>query len=714
MPVSVSEKSKSFININWQAYFWIYVVMAWLLPLAGFGQETCLLTPVTLEERSREASLIVEAEVIGQQAYWDAAHRNIYTRHTLQLYKLIKGSAPETLAIVTEGGKLGDSYHVFSGTLQLKTNDQGIFFLNPAPSKVLPASQNQALYTVYSSSQGFIRYNVLTQQATEPFKTYSTIMQELYPALRQVTQPNFKSIRPNPSVKMPGLNRSSNTQAPSGALRTQAAPAISSFTPDTLTAGTGSLLTIRGSNFGSTRGAGSVQFRNADDGGGSFIDILAADYIFWTDTEIQVRVPGKNGSNNTPGSGDIQITNNEGLTVNSTQRLVIEYSISQVVHEDALFSPRLVNSNGLGGYTFQFAPDFAQNEPAKSAFTRALNTWSCHTGINWNTGTVASQTVAADDDINLVCFDEDDELPRGVLARCISRYSGCGDETADQWRVAEMDVVFNQSTRWNYSLASPQSLQVDFETVTLHEMGHGHQLNHVIKPGTVMHYAVNRGQENRILDARTDIAGGQFTMAQNVISNQCGPGRMIPQPVTNCSPATESLTFAAEVISETEVRTTWTLNNNSAAYFVVERSKDAATWHELSTINVSGTSTPYSYSDLKPLPGVSYYRLKVVSANQIFAYSPIARISREVQAGVAIAPNPVEGNTLWLQYVTQESGQLQIYVYDVVGRLHRIYNRAYQANSDLIDLDVSGLQPGLYVLVYADGRQTRQEKFLKL
>ncbi|MDQ4141036.1 MAG: IPT/TIG domain-containing protein, partial [Bacteroidota bacterium] len=384
MPVSRSEKTKRPINICLQLYFWLF--LGWLLPLVSFGQETCVLTPVNLEERAREANLIVEAEVMNQQSYWDAAHRNIYTRHTLQLFKVIKGTAPETLSIVTEGGKVGDSYHVFSGTLQLKTGEQGVFFLNPAPAKMLPANQNQALFTVYSSSQGFIRYNLLTQQAIEPFKTYSTIIKELYPALRQVARPNFKNIRPNPSVKMPTPNNSGNSQVPSGALRTHAAPAISGFTPDTLTAGTGSLLTIRGSNFGSTRGAGSVQFRNADNGGTSFIDILADDYIFWTDTEIQVRVPGKTSTNNTPGSGDIQVTNNDGLTVISTQRLVIEYSVSQVVYEQALFSPRLVNSNGQGGYTFQFAPDFAQNEPAKSAFTRALNAWSCHTGINWNTG----------------------------------------------------------------------------------------------------------------------------------------------------------------------------------------------------------------------------------------------------------------------------------------------------------------------------------------
>ncbi|RDC65198.1 T9SS type A sorting domain-containing protein [Adhaeribacter pallidiroseus] len=710
MPQSCSGKIKKFSLTVVPAI--LCICWCWLLPTHSYGQETCLLTPINLEERAQTATLIVEAEVVDQQSYWNAAHQNIYTRQTLQIFKILKGTASETITAITEGGQVGAAMHSFTGTLQLKKKDQGIFFLVPAPTKMLPAGRRVVDFTVYSSAQGFIRYNAVSQQAAEPFKTYPNITSDLYPTLRRVV-PIFKKVRSNPAIKSPvPANGSGNA---TGNLRTKSTPAISSFSPDTLTAGTGSLLTIRGSGFGSSRGTGLVQFRNADDGGASFIDVSDADYIFWTDNEIQVRVSGKNNTNNTPGSGQFQVTNSSDLAVISAQKLVIEYAVSQVIYEEGFYSPRLVNANERGGYTFQFSSNMDQNAPAKAAFTRALNNWSCHTGINWNIGNTAPLTEALEDNVNLVCFDEAGDLPQGVLARCISRYAGCGSEIADQWRVAEMDVVFNQSTRWNYSISSPQANQVDFETVTLHEMGHGHQLNHVIKPGTVMHYAITRGQEGRHLDARTDVAGGQFTMVQNIVSNSCGPGRMIPQPVTNCSPSSDSLQFAAEALSEIEVRATWALSSNFLiSTFILERSKDAASWRELTVVSPNAATNAYEFTDVKPLPGISYYRLKVVSPDQTFSYSPIARITRAVPAGFAIAPNPVTENTLWLQYVTQESGQLRIYLYDAVGRLHKIYTRSYQPNSDLIDLDVANLRPGIYVIVYNDGRQTYREKFVRL
>src|SRR5207253_9671300 len=104
MPVSRPEKTKRSVTLRLQLYFCLF--LGWIFPLISFGQETCVLTPINLEERAREANLIVEAEVMNQQSYWDAAHRNIYTRHTLKVFKIIKGTAPEMLAIVTEGGKV--------------------------------------------------------------------------------------------------------------------------------------------------------------------------------------------------------------------------------------------------------------------------------------------------------------------------------------------------------------------------------------------------------------------------------------------------------------------------------------------------------------------------------------------------------------------------------------------------------------------------------
>jgi len=62
---------------------------------------------------------------------------------------------------------------------------------------------------------------------------------------------------------------------------------VTDFTPKTIAAGNGSVLTIMGSGFGSTRGPGAyVVF-----GGFHPIKVLETDYVFWSNTEIRVKVP---------------------------------------------------------------------------------------------------------------------------------------------------------------------------------------------------------------------------------------------------------------------------------------------------------------------------------------------------------------------------------------------------------------------------------------
>lgn len=691
---------------------WLY---GWLFPLTVFGQEACLLVPIPLQQRAQQAVLIVEAKVTNQQTYWDVAHQNIYTQSTLQVFKILKGTLPKTVHVLTEGGRVGNTYHTFSGTLQVAADQQGIFFLIPASSKTQPPGQKEPAFTVYSSSQGFIRYDLTLQQAAEPFKNYSSITADVYPAVKQWTRTDFKVIRPNPDVgQLPSTPPGGNI--PAANLRLQAVPAITGFSPDTLSAGTGQVLTIRGQNFGAARGSGFVQFRNADNGGASFIQALESDYIVWTDTEIKVRVSARSSTGNTPGSGEIRLTTGSKRRATSTQRLIIEFAASQVVYDNRAFTPRLVNANGLGGYTFHFTTDFNADTLAKNAFLRALRTWSCHTGINWDAGEPTPLNVTADDSINLVRFDDGEELPNGILARCISRYDGCGSKTPDQWRVSEMDVVFNQQIAWYFGEGQPAAGEVDFETVTVHEMGHGHQLNHVIKPGTIMHYAINRGQANRQLNARTDILGGQHTIAQSRVSNGCGPGRLIPLPFTACLSAPALLSFIVEPLAQ-EVVVAWAIPDAPPLpAFTVERSKNAAHWQAIGTItgNPNGATMQYTLSDIDPLPGASFYRLKIVQPDGTFDYSAIKRIDREVPAGHAIAPNPVPGGILWLQYVTQERGQLTIQLFDALGRWQKTFVRPYHPASDVIDLNVAGLSPGLYVLVYADGRKIHREKFIKL
>jgi len=109
-------------------------------------------------------------------------------------------------------------------------------------------------------------------------------------------------------------------------------------------------------------------------------------------------------------------------------------------------------------------------------------------------------------------------LGDNILGRCTSRFSGCfiNGDTSIAWYVHELDIVFNDSPdntgsptveTWNFGAGASSNTEYDFESVALHELGHGHQLGHVIDPNSdVMHFSLFNGQDERVLGANNIIA----------------------------------------------------------------------------------------------------------------------------------------------------------------------------------------------------------------
>lgn len=61
-------------------------------------------------------------------------------------------------------------------------------------------------------------------------------------------------------------------------------------------------------------------------------------------------------------------------------------------------------------------------------------------------------------------------------------------------------------------------------------------------------------------------------------------------------------------------------------YFGVERSTDQQMWRETGTVKAAGTSASpmiYSFTDIQPVIGRNFYRLRQVDLNGSFAYSPV-------------------------------------------------------------------------------------------
>lgn len=497
----------------------------------------CSLYEIPLNNRINSASLIIEGKVVGKRSFRDNENNKIYTLNEIEIFKIFKGSTSLTnINVVTEGGTVGDEMVVTSNLLSLKKGDIGVFILQSIKPFRMSKYFSNKDFEVVASMQGFIKYDPVTLIASDVFNEYTNINQQLYPLLSQGRK--FKTI-----ISFDVSELINDQLKNSGVI-----PLISGFEPMEITAGTNELLIINGSGFGNTRGDGSVGFRNADDGGASFVTPLPTQYVKWEDNQIIVEVPDN------AGTGTIKVT--KGISVLSQATLKVIFSRLNLIEDEKAFSATMISKSLSGGYVWQMTELFDLNKAAGASFKRAFDTWKCNTGVNWLIGDMTSVNVTKRDEINIIRFDSSEELPEGVLGVAYSYYSSC---QAGKWYLSEIDLVFDAAVNWQYDTDLPGPSQVDMETIALHELGHAHQLGHVIDPSDIMHYSYSTGTQNRELN-ESNIAAGILVMLESTRVEVCGfnPMEKIPSVICGISEL-DQLSFDGLIISPNPTTTSFKL-----------------------------------------------------------------------------------------------------------------------------------------------------------
>ncbi len=506
------------------------------------------LKEIPLQEQVEQSSLIVEGKVIAKKSFWDDNHHNIYTSNTVEVYKVFKGEQPKTIEVITLGGTVGDKALIVSPSLKLRNGDVGVFMLysNSVPSELELKSSNKK-YQAYSSLQGFYKYNLYNDIAANTFSKKKGISNSFYNEIMNYTKSNYIEISEF------NTNNSSKTNLSKVFLP----PAAITFAPTTASAGTQTVLTISGSGFGGTKG--KVGFSNADDGGATFIDAIDTQVLTWSDTQITVEIPGG------AGTGTIRVTHDDTTSGVSAATLTITYAQLNAVSDfysvggatDHAYETRHVNKNASGGYTWEMhTPFFDDSEQAgaKADFESALDKWRCETKVNWIvSGSATTVDIVASDGTNVVRFDNGSELGAGVLGRCSSWWSSCGslnNPTSANWHVEELDIVFDDGTDWHFGAGLPALSDYDFESVALHELGHGHQLGHVIdltangdNLDDVMHYAISNSEQQRVLTAN-NIAGATDVHSRSTSIVACSQAVMTDSSTCNLSVEEDELNNA--------------------------------------------------------------------------------------------------------------------------------------------------------------------------
>ena len=681
-------KSAFAFSVTWG----ILVLLVLVLAGPAWGQEACMLIPAPLARRVATAPLIVEAGVKSQQAVSEAGH--IYTLSELTVYKVFRGTVPAVLRLAEAGGTVGLRREVVSTSITLAPEQQGLFMLEPNP--LLPDT-----YRLVAGPQGFVRYDLADRTASEPFGRYASIAGALYPAVVALVGQSWRTVRANAAL--------------AGTLpvaRPTALPVISSFAPASLTAGTGAVLTINGSNFGATQGSGRVEFLNANNGGSGFIAANPTDYIQWSDGLIQVQVPSLEiATGGVAGTGSFRVTNGTSETGSSPTPLTVLYALSNVLQSggDRPTRPKLISDDGQGGYTLNVSPSFTAAGPgAAVSFARALASWACATPLRRVVEPVAGPEATTNDNVNVVRFGA---LGGSTLGVTNSYYSGCFVGPLVQFSLVETDYTFNNAISWYYGPGIPAIGQFDFESVALHELGHGTQLTHIIVPSAVMHFAITTAAVKRTLSTNSDIAAGQnvFTFSA---SNACGFALPVASPAPpSCSGLPVELTaFSARYSTGLGTALSWnTAAERNSEYFAVEAQEQSGkNWTEVLRRPAAGSSSrprTYEARDPRLLSGTRYYRLRQVDHDGSAHYSALVAVSG-LETGLALYPNPVADRL-------QVSGPAQaghLTLYDVLGQAVARFELGAGPN----DMDVSSLRPGLYQVEWADGYSVRRGRLQKL
>jgi len=318
-------------------------------------------------------------------------------------------------------------------------------------------------------------------------------------------------------------------------------PVIYDFNPKQITAGTGSTLTITGDNFGTAKG--KVFFTNADDDGVNiFMHTFPPDITSWTNTQIIVKVPSIEFTNKSAGSGVFYVQLPNNATANSGQALDVLYAVQTARNPSDSSAIRVsITDNGNDSLGYKFYNDSLLNATpnANACIRTALKKWNCATGVTWQlagTQNVITNPNSADGVNYLYLADESEFTEPNTTAQTYNngRIGVCG---GPKYYCTEIDIAFRKSKPFTYdtSATTITNNSFDFHSVALHELGHGHRLQHALPTPKVMFPKLNLNEKRASLTSY-DLDGGLnvIQFSQTALTPPCASANVQLLP-SNCS-----------------------------------------------------------------------------------------------------------------------------------------------------------------------------------
>jgi hypothetical protein len=159
-----------------------------------------------------------------------------------------------------------------------------------------------------------------------------------------------------------------------------------------------------------------------------------------------------------------------------------------------------------------------------------------------------------------------------------------------------------------------------------------------------------------------------------------------PLPVT--------LTNFAVTREKTSALLTWsTTDETNSQEFEIQQSENGKGWNKVGSVAAKGESSAlsnYSFVHNEPANGSNFYRLKMIDADNTFAFSRILTINFELSDAVQVYPNPTSD---FMKLTLGSEKIVKVQMYNAMGVM---VLETKPDSSDLINL--AHLKPGSYVV----------------
>jgi hypothetical protein len=182
------------------------------------------------------------------------------------------------------------------------------------------------------------------------------------------------------------------------------------------------------------------------------------------------------------------------------------------------------------------------------------------------------------------------------------------------------------------------------------------------------------------------------------------------------SPLAEDILDLKGTLLNKDVELEWVTNNNvNTKYFEIQRSSnqsDFTTIAEIASNNQASQLSKYNFTDNNPGTSSNYYRVKEVDVNGKITYSKIIRIDFASIFAMQIYPNPGKRKINITVGGIRNNQKVTLSIQTISGStLKRI---PLTLTGEKIEVDVSSLKAGSYIISLSGENLVTHKKFLKI